>query len=361
LRELIDFDYKFPAERTAIERELSKLGALSPAQVKEWFQGFGEIHLSPGMEAMDWVNSPAQFVEQLSSYLWTTHQLDAFRTTATEYAGRLRAADPPELPAVPQLTVVVIGQAVAEYEGMLFRKLRPHGCYYSAIKPANGLSVILEAVADRAKLHPAPYRHWYIDGGEAEKFEPILTCISYQEMEPVRAALLRNIHTQVERPGMGPEALRTLLAQTRPEDLGLGKDGDPVVDRFKVKLLTEGSGTQVFSTSFAQWAARETLRRAHPTELIIRFAPRQRQRPMNELLGGIVPDPQFDPMGSLFDGDMAAYYTFLNQQRLPGAEKSSFLVWFEGHNQALAVGPTTPRGTESSTQVDLKQVLSWMA
>jgi hypothetical protein len=152
-----------------------------------------------------------------------------------------------------------------------------------------------------------------------------------------------------------------LLAQTRPEDLGLSKDGDPVVDRFKVKLLTEGSGTQVFSTSFAQWAARETLRRAHPTELIIRFAPRQRQRPMNELLGGIAPDPQFDPMGSLFDGDMAAYYTFLNQQRLPGAEKSSFLVWFEGHNQALAVGPTTPRGTESSTQVDLKQVLSWMA
>jgi len=46
-------------------------------------------------------------------------------------------------------------------------------------------------------------------------------------------------------------ALRTLLAQMRPADLGLGKAGDIVLDRFQVKLLTEGSGTQVFSTTFA--------------------------------------------------------------------------------------------------------------
>ncbi len=42
---------------------------------------------------------------------------------------------------------------------------------------------------------------------------------------------------------------------------------------------------------------------------------------------------------------MGSYYTYLNQQRLTGAEKSSFLVWFEGHNEALAIGPAMPRGT----------------
>ena len=44
---------------------------------------------------------------------------------------------------------------------------------------------------------------------------------------------------------------------------------------------------------------------------------------------------------------MGSYYTYLNQQRLTGAEKSSFLVWFEGQNEALAIGPAMPGGTQS--------------
>ena len=71
-----------------------------------------------------------------------------------------------------------------------------------------------------------------------------------------------------------------------PSSLGMNKAGDEVLDRFQVKLLTEGSGTQIFSTTFAQWATREALRRAQPLTLVVRFAPRQKQKPMNELLAG---------------------------------------------------------------------------
>ena len=46
---------------------------------------------------------------------------------------------------------------------------------------------------------------------------------------------------------------------------------------------------------------------------------------------------------------MAAYYHWINQQRLAGSEQSTFLVWFENHGQALAVSPTLPRGTVSSS------------
>ena len=56
---------------------------------------------------------------------------------------------------------------------------------------------------------------------------------------------------------------------------------------------------------------------------------------------------------------MGAYYNWLNQQRLSGADQSSFLVWFEGHDKAIAIGPAMPRGTESSSPTDLKQLLSW--
>ena len=48
----------------------------------------------------------------------------------------------------------------------------------------------------------------------------------------------------------------------------------------------------------------------------------------------------------------------LNQQRLPGSEQSSFLVWFEGHSQALAIAPSLPRGTESNSALNLSELLS---
>ena len=78
---------------------------------------------------------------------------------------------------------------------------------------------------------------------------------------------------------------------------------------------------------------------------------------MNEMLSKVSDKEDVDPVGSLVDADMAAYYNWLNQQRLPGAEQSSFVAWFEGHNQAVAIGPTMPRGTQSSSPIDLKELL----
>jgi hypothetical protein len=372
LREVIEYDFKFPAERKAIESELANLNSLSEAQIEDWFAGFAQIRLSSQLEKLDWVNSPAQFVEQLSAYLWTTHQLDAFRAAALAYAARLRKVVPPEPPAMPRLGIAVIGQGVATAEEPLFRKLRPHGAYFSRVQPENGLQMLLDGVAARAKVHPVGYGHWYVDGGHAADHDPALTCVSYHALAPARALLSSKIRAEIERPGMGPETLRTLLARMGPSDLGMergqvkGRNGntgnskDDVLDRFEVKLLTEGSGTQIFSTTFAQWAAREALRRAQPLTLLVRFAPRQRQKPMNEMLSGTDERVELDPMGSLIDADIGAYYNWLNQQRLTGAEQSSFLAWFENHKEAVAIGPAMPRGTESTSAVDLQKLLSWI-
>jgi hypothetical protein len=361
LREVIEYDFKFPAERRALERELANLGALSAEQTEDWFRGFAQIRLSAGLEKFDWVNQPGQFVEQLSSYLWTTHQLDAFRVAATNYAERLRAAAPPENPLVPRLAITVVGQGVGAYEGPVFRKLRAHGAYFSNVQPENGLEVLLNLVAVRAKAHPAPYAHWYIDGGQEASCDAAVTCVSYQRLEAARAALLGKMRAEIERPGMGPEALRTHLAHLRPADLGFGTDGDAVLNRFQIKLLTEGSGTQIFSTTFTQWAAREALRRAQPVTVLVRFAPRQRQKPMNELLAASPERAELDPEGSLIDGDMGAYYNWLNLQRLTGAGQSSSLVWFEDHSQAVAISPSTPRGTASASATSMRELLAWVS
>jgi hypothetical protein len=156
---------------------------------------------------------------------------------------------------------------------------------------------------------------------------------------------------------MGPEQLRTDLAAMNPSDLGMEKSGDPVLDRFQLKVLTEGSGTQIFSTTFAQWAARDALRRAQPLTLLVRFAPRQRMRPMNELLSDSQAMPELDLIGSLIDADMGAYYHWINQQRLPGASQSVFIAWFEDHEQAVVVSPALPHGVEWVSETSIEGLL----
>jgi len=358
LREVIDYDYRFPVERKAIDRELANLSALSEAQIKEWFGEFAGLSLSSSLEEFDWINQPAQFVEQQSAYLWSTHQLDAFRKAATDYGARLNLAVPPEPPPAQRLGIAVIGQGVASFDGQLFRNLRKYGTYFSQLKPDQGLEQLLAAVESRAKAYPGPYAHWYVDGGQAATHSGNLTCVSYRGLDQVRATLLKKMQAEINRPGMGPEELRTYIARLTPADVGMEEPSDPVLDRFQLKLLTEGSGTQIFSTTFAQWTTREVLRRAQALTLIVRFAPRQRQRPMNELLSNTHGETELDAAGSLVDADMGAYYHWINQQRLSGGDRSSFIVWFEGHGQAIAIGPTLPRGAESGSSVDLAKLLS---
>jgi len=360
LREAIEYDFKFPAERQALEKEIANVNSLSPEQFQEWFGGFEQIRLSQTLEHFDWINLPGQFVEQLSAHLWTTHQLDAFRNAATNYGNRLHAVAPPEPPAIPRLGISIIGKGTASSPEPLFRKLRPHGAYFTRVNPENGLQHLLDAAAARAKAQLAPFAHWYIDGGQDLPVnDAALTRVSYQALEPARAALSEKFQKEVEKPGMGPETLRTLLAQLKPPDLGLN-NSEPVLTRFQLKLLTEGSGTQIFSTTFAQWAAREALRRAQPLTLIVRFAPRQRQRPMNELLYGNSASIELDPAGSLVDADMGAYYNWINQQRLSGAAQASFLAWYEDHSEAVIIGPAVPRGTMSNEPTDFKTLFTWI-
>jgi len=360
LREVIEYDYKFPVERESLDREVASLAALSADEWPAWFRAFAAIQLSPALEKFDWVNAPAQFVEQLSAHLWATHQQDAFRQAATDYGNRLHAAAPPLNPAIPRLGIAVVGQGVAASDHPLFRRLRPLGAFYTRVSPEGGLKTLLDFVAARAKSHSVPYAHWYVDGGRAAEHDASLVSVSYAALEPARNILLGRMQKHSESPGNGPENLRTAMAALRPSDLRLDKAvSDPVLARFEMKLLTEGSGTQIFSTTFVQWAAREVLRRAQPLTLMVRFVPRQRQRPMNELLSVSTEKIELDPEASLLDADMGAYYNWINQQRLTGADRSSFLAWFENHEQAVAIGPTVPRGTVSSLPTDLSKILSW--
>jgi hypothetical protein len=94
---------------------------------------------------------------------------------------------------------------------------------------------------------------------------------------------------------------------------------------------------------------------------VARYAPRQRERGMNELLAEAQSRPEPDIRGSLVDADMGAYYTWLNQQRLSEAGRANFLVWFENHSEAVAVGPAMEKGKQSSATVDLRELCDRLA
>lgn len=359
LRQLMDYDYSFPIERSMVDNELAILNSLSVTQRQEWFGAFGAISVSPSLENYDWVNLPAQFVEQQAAYLWSTHQLDAFRKAALEYGDRLENNRHSEPVKIQRLGIAVVGKGASEYNAPLFRYLRKHGTWFTHVNPTGGLDTLLSAVKERARTNPIPYAHWYVDGGTPALKSPGITCISYEALTPLRLSLLKKMQAEIARPGMGPEELRTLLARMNPPDLDSGNAADPVLSRFQMRLFTEASGTQIYSTTFAQWTAREVLRRAQALTLLVRFAPRQRQRPMNELLSSKQSgEPELDPIGSLVDADMGAYYHWIDQQRLPGAERAGFIAWFEGHSEAVAIGPSVPRGVESPSPIEMSKLLS---
>jgi hypothetical protein len=365
LRELIGFDWKFPAERDRLAGQIAYLAALAPAPRGALMRSFTALQVNEKVLGTAWASNPSAALEQLAAWLWSSHQMDTFSQAAAEFGSAMAEAVPSRMPAQPRLGVVVVGQGASHAPFPLFRRLRPHGVFLQNVRPDNGLEILAAEVqrrarsAARGKQDANGFLHWYIDGGRAE-IAPMVTRVSYAALQPARQMLLQRTQRAIDSVGMGPESLRSMLAQLRPEEIGLaaaGADRDTeVLNHFQVSLLTEGSGTQIFSTTFVQWAARECLRRAEPETLLLRYAPRQQQQPMNAMLSGSTESAP-DPEGSLVDADMGAYYTWLNLRRLTGADQVRFLAWFEGHGEALVIGPGLPGGTTSDSAMNMEGVL----
>jgi hypothetical protein len=288
LRELIEYDWQFPVERRALDREIAFLKSLSAERFERLIEGFVQIRMSRDLENIDWVNEPA------------------------------------------------------------------NGRHYRKVNPGAGVRGLLQAVARRAESKPLLFGHWYIDGDTAEPVSSTgITTVSYRALAPVLGIIHQKMRSAYES-RIGPEAMRTLLARLRTHEVGM--PGDTAMSRFQTNLLTEGSGTRWFSTAFVQWAAREGLRRAQPVTLLARFTPRVRERPTGEILAASPDRLESDPQGSLVDADMGAYYTWLNQQRPSGADRASFLVWFEGHLEALARA-LTRAGDEWAAETELPDLV----
>jgi hypothetical protein len=368
LRQMIQYDWCFPAEREQLSLQFGLLGRMNAASFDALMASFSAIPLSPELRGMDWVDRPQQFSEQLTAYLWSQHQIDRYHEAAQGYQEYLQKSSQERVPAVPRWTIVAVGQGTEQTEQLLFRRLQAHGTLFTQVDPAGGLDILLAEARSRAQQYPLEYGHWYIEGGEPY-LEGVggqgLTVMSYGRLVPAARrefVLLNHFTNQAGSGGMvGVESVSSYLAGLSPDDVGLkGTSEDAVLRHFEVNVLTQGAGCQIYSTTFVQWAARECLHRAQPLTLFARFATRQMSAPMEQLLTRDPLQQTQDKEGSLIDADMGAYYTWINQSRLAGADQSRFLVWFEGHRLVCAISPTVSRGTTSTASTNMRQVLEWM-
>ena len=370
LRQASAYDWQFPAERAELDAQLKLLAGARDARMQAALDQFGALPLSPELLHSHWAAEPEHFIERLTAYLWTVHAMDAFRAAAQAYGGL--TVSPSAKSPVPRLCLVLLGAGafatgVPTPQVKLLERLRPFGTTFAQVDTTDALSQAFQAVRERAKQNPGPYRHWYVEGGKplppsAPRAE--LATVSYEALLPLRQALLAKVHTARVSGTVGPEDLRSMLAEMKPADFaprtGAPGQADPVLERFQLEVLTEGSGTQIFSTTFVQWTARELLRRARPDTLLVRYGLRQKERPMDDLLLASSGPEALDPRGSLIDADMGAFYTWINLQRLPGAETNRFVVCVEGGQQAFAFGPGMAHGAQSKEPCTLAQILRWL-
>jgi hypothetical protein len=368
LRQLINYDWLFPPEQRDLKGQIDYLAALPAAEFDALMQPFADLQLPRQISDSDWVNQPKEFAVRLSAFLWSVHQIDGYHGAVEAYMRRIAANVAKDVPETPRLTIAVIGAGVKETQLPVFRRLKPRGALFTSVKADSAWPAIAAAFKTRAEQFPREHAHWYIDGGEPNadlRATPKIDLVSYSELAPAVRKELALLNQYVNDPPASnttnAEGTIAYMADLTPRELGFGSAaGDPVLQRFAVEILTEGSGTQVYSTTFVQWAARECLHRAQPLTLLARFTPRQVAGTMNQLLARDPFTQPTDAEGSLVDADMGAYYTWINQNRLPDADQARFLAWFEGHGTAIAIGPAAPKGTVSDTPIDLAKVMEWM-
>jgi hypothetical protein len=358
LTEVRGYDWQFPAERNELEEQFRYLSQPPTEETQRILAAFHALPVDTLPVKQAWL-APETFLQSFTAHLWQVHATEQFRTCGEAYGSILTAIRERCTSPANRLAIVLIGRDARKVDTPLFAKLRKHGTYFAHLDDTHLMEEVNAILEERSSHAREPYSHWLIDGGSLTGQLPKpYACISYQDLQPVRDSLAKAVQSLMRHDDVGPEKVRSYMLTLQPADLpGFPREQDQVLQHFAVRVLCDGSGTQNLSTSFVQWSAREVLRRAQPATLVARFAPRSRS---TDFLDAHAAQAGLDAEGALIDGDMGAYYTWLNLRRLPCSERSCFIAIAENGQGAVAIGPGMSAGAIATNQVTLPKVLTWM-
>lgn len=352
----------FPAEKRELDRTLHSLTPPRPDNAKRAVEMFATLRLSPELERLDWRSDAAGFLDKMTAELWSTGQIGTFREAAKLLAPSTMTAEQGAQASKRRFVAIALDKRLSAVgkTPVLFRMLRPYGTFFPHADDEYGAETLASWLAARANAHPEPYTHWQISGDiwKEPAAAPVVS-LSYNGMLAEREKLLALFNTvRNSAASQGPEGLQKVLQQLSPEQIGMSAISDPVVRTFALDIFTQGSGTQLYATTFVQWTVREALRRAQPETLLAWFTPRCEATSMDWRISHPDREQAPDGPGSLIDAEMGAYLSYVNLMRLPDAERVSLLVWHEGYGQALLIGTDLPRGVESKSAMTLRRLLA---
>lgn len=353
------YDRIFPREQQELASTIKSLQPPRTSSMQSAVDAFAALRLSPELNRPGWESTPALWTERITAEMWSTGQIAAFR----EAARLVIAPEPADDPKAQPRAVVVLydaGLRAAADAPSLLRRLRPFGTHYTAVNDPVAHEHLQTWLHGRATGAPQAYAHWLVSGSASGR-TPAVASLSYAELQPARQHLLHMMNeARNAESGGGPEGMRDAMRALTPQEMGLPQTADPVLTDFATDVLVGGSGTQLYATTFVQWTAREVLRRAQPRTLLARFTPRNQSTSMDLRLSQPNAEPPLDPAGSLLDAEMGAYLTFVNLQRLPGADRAHFLAYHPGYGQAVLIGKGVVPGASVAGKTDLPDLLARM-
>ena len=364
LQQVLRRETMFPREKSELEATLTSLLLPRSAELDRAVAAFQALRVPAAMSNADWQKEPSVWLEGFTVAMWSSGQIEAYRNAAKLAV----PPSPPSTPGVAPRAVVVVLDKHLKTEGAstsLFRRLRSAGTLFSSVQASADAGVLQAWMVERGRQSKEAYSNWYVGGDDALKGlvpSTSLATLTYTALEPARHRLLSLMNeARLARGTGGPEGLRRSMQVLTPDEMGLAAGTDLVLRRFATDVLVGGSGTQLYATTFVQWAAREILRRAQPHTLVARFTARNQSAAMDLRLAQPMTEPPLEFGGSLVDAEMGAYLTYLNLLRLPGAERAHFLAWHEGYGQAVLIGRAVAADARHVAPVHLGHLLTQMS
>ena len=110
LLQVIDYDWRLPAEQRNLGRQLNYLGSLSPIEFTERMKSFAGMQLTPELVSTDWVNQPEHYGELFAAMLWSSMQIEDYRKAVSGYDEAISKVLEEAPPDIPRFAIVVVGK-----------------------------------------------------------------------------------------------------------------------------------------------------------------------------------------------------------------------------------------------------------
>ena len=355
--QLANWDLLFPAEQRQLRGQLDWLSRMPAPELKSLFTEVTGIESN--MDLPKWQPGSKGISVEESGLIARSPLYSQWRQAVEKVFAKIDegAGAAAALPALPRLVACVLPPGLPAAKDPLWPQLTKQGTWITLDTPvANLLPALVPSLVARRRRPDVEDEEstWIYEC--AGQFEPLTqgVVLDWKSLEPTRREFLNRLNS-IKRDlksvdETNAELKRADLSKLLPPPVATR----PRVREFVRNLLLSGNGSLVFPSSFVQWGASETLRRAQPQVMLALFGMRQKLKPFSSAV--LFEDQhrnnpaadEDDPAGSLIDGQILSEYVYLAAGRVTAYQARNLgLFALADLSKVLLVGdlPDGLRGT----------------